>query len=330
MKILVIQLGGTIGCTLENGVLVPTADLKDEFKSIAFEFNGITFDTKVHKLFLSEYLDGARISIILKDVKKAVQNKKYSGIILTYGSDTTAYLSCALAYALGNECIPVVTVCSEAPVSDPVSSAKMNLRAAVALIASESAKGVFAVYKSTQTEANVFRATRLLRHKAYEKDLSCVGQPYGKVVFNAPANPIFYKNPSFTEKKDEIPPIEAKLKQTSPVMHVLVYPGMVCPKLPFGCKAVILSSYHSGTVDTDNEKLFRFTKKCKRKNIPVFVDGISDGAEYESMQKYDAFGLTRLPANTSPVAMYMKLWMLIAGGFGADNFSLSLGGDIEK
>jgi hypothetical protein len=97
-----------------------------------------------------------------------------------------------------------------------------------------------------------------------------------------------------------------------------------------GCKAVILSSYHSGTVDTESEELLRFARKCKRKNIPVFVDGIGEGKSYESMQKYEAFGFKRLPANTSPVAMYMKLWMLISGGLGTDNLPLSLGGDLQK
>jgi L-asparaginase len=330
MKILVFHLGGTISCVEENGVLVPNADIKGEFRTIATQFNDVTFEHKNPKPFLSEYLNGSRIGTIVKDVKKAIASKKYDGIILTHGSDTVAYTASALAYALGNNCIPVVLVCSELPISDPASSGKINLCAAVALIVSGNAKGVFAVYKAGATDATVYRATRLLRHKAYEKELSCVGQPYGKVTFSAPANAIFHKNPSYSEGVDELPPIEARFRKTSPIMHILVYPGMSRPKLSLGCKAVILSSYHSGTVDTESEELLRFARKCKRKNIPVFVDGIGEGKSYESMQKYEAFGFKRLPANTSPVAMYMKLWMLISGGLGTDNLPLSLGGDLQK
>ena len=190
MKILALHLGGTISCAEENGVLTPSADIKNEFKTIKYEFDGIDFDHKSAKPFLSEYLNGTRISAIIKEIKKAVQSKKYGGIIFTHGSDTIAYTACALAYALGSSTIPIVGVCSELPISNPSSSGKANLRAATALIVSGNERGVFAVYKTSDSEVKVFRATRLLRHKAYETELSCVGEPYGKVLLSAPVNAI--------------------------------------------------------------------------------------------------------------------------------------------
>lgn len=330
MKILAIHLGGTIACTETNGHLTPNADISGYFKQISREIKGVTFAHRHPAPFLSEHLNSALINSTVKEVKKAIKSDKYRGIIITHGSDTVAYTACALAYALGNECIPTVLVCADLPLSDAASSGHVNLRAAVALIRSEQACGVFAVYKNDNVSATVFRATRLLRHRAYESELSGVGEVYGKVSFIAPATPIFTKNPDFYEKSDELEPLDFKLKSTCPISVISVHPSMTCPKPSRLCKAVILSTYHSGTLDTKNPHVIRLAAVCKRRGIPIFADGIGANADYESMDSFSALGIRRLPALSSPVAMFMKLWALSECGMDAERVELSLGGDIVR
>ncbi len=328
MKIFVLHLGGTIACTEENGVLAPNADIIPYFKDMARHFKGISFAHKSLLPFLSEHLDGILITRAVREAVKAAKSGKYGGIIVTHGSDTIAYTASAIAYALGNDCIPTVAVCADLPLSDKSSSGHINLSAATALIASGQARGVFSVYKSKDNEAAVFRATRLLRHRAYESELSTAREEYGKVSFIAPATAVFIKNQAFTERADEMPPLSFKLKKSCPVSVMQVYPSMVCTRPARSCRAVILSTYHSGTLDTENQSIKKFCAVCKRRNIPVFADGIGASSDYKSMEAFPRLGIRRLPKSTSPVAMFMKLWILLSLDADADSIELSLGGDI--
>lgn len=341
MRILVMHSGGTISCEEKNGVLTPSLDIKPEFDMIKKHISGVSFTHKKMTPFLSEYLNGVTVSRIVKEIKKAVSSEKYSGIILTHGSDTLAYTAAALGYALGVSCMPVVCVCADLPLSYPNSSGHINLLAAVALIASGEAKGVFSVYRTSETAASVLRATRILRYRAYESELTSCAQPYGaidlsslltdkKSRFISPQTPIFIKNTLYQECADELSPLKVNLKKTCPITYLTVTPGMKYPALRRGCKAVILGSYHSGTLDTSSEETKRFARVCKRKGIPVFVDGTGLTADYESMLAYKELGLTRLPSLSSPVAMYMKLWLLTENGVSSLTGAIksSLCGDI--
>ncbi len=328
MRILVLHLGGTIACTMSDGVLKPSADITPYFKKIAKEFKNVSFAHRHPSTFLGEYLNASYINLALKEVKKASESKKYDGIIITHGSDTVAYTACALAYALGNDCIPTVAVCAELPISDSASSAHINLRAAVGLICAQTERGVFSVYKADAGSAYVLRATRLLRYKTYESELSCTGEHYGKVSFIAPTAWIFTKNPLYKELNDELPPLDFKLSKSNPVSVIQMYPSMVCTRPSRSCRAVILSTYHSGTLDTKNPSLRKLCAYCKRKSIPVYADGIGTGADYESMNSFAELEIKRLPAKASPIAMHMKLWALLSCGAEPDAIELSLGGDI--
>lgn len=330
MKILVLHCGGTISCEEINGALTPSLDIVPEFAAIKTQLSTVSFHHRRITPSLSEYLNGTHITRIVKEVKKALSSEKYGGVIVTHGSDTVAYTSAALGYSFGNNCAPIVTVCADLPLSHPLSSGHVNLRAAAALIAYGGVKGVFSVYRESESTAFVHRATRLLRHRAHEVPLTSCGEPFGRIDLTASESCMLIRSQLYSEAFDGIETLRANLKRSSPVIHISVYPGMKYPSLPRGCAAVILGSYHSGTIDTASPELTRFAKRCKRSNIPIFVDGTGATTDYESMLAYTQLGILRLPPLTSPVAMYMKLWMLaenkvssFAGAIGR-----SLGGDI--
>ena len=62
----------------------------------------------------------------------------------------------------------------------------------------------------------------------------------------------------------------------------------------------------------------------------MYVSGISDGADYESMAAYTELSFIRLPALTSPEAMLIKLWLLNSDtrAFSDIHLLSSLGGDV--
>ena len=316
MEILVIHTGGTVSCQNEGGVLVPKKDIAPVFKEISkelFKKSDVRFVHRRIKPFLSENLNGAILTKIANEVRAGIQSCRYHGVIVTHGSDTIAYTSALLAYIFGNDCIPTVTVCADLPLDDPRSSGHVNLRAAAVLAASEE-RGVFSVYRDSDTSAVIHRGSRILRHRTYENELSSVSYPYGKVLLIAPENPKIVKDPRFSESEDGIIFEPEALKKTSDIMLFNCYPGAVFPTPTRTCKAVILGSYHSGTLCTDSAELKKFARLCKKRDIPVFVDGVGLGSDYESMEAYSSLGITRLPPLSSPAAMYIKLWLIISNG----------------
>ena len=315
MDILVVHTGGTISCEEANGVLAPKKNIVPIFHQIAKELMPtlkIKFTHKKLSPILSENLNGSHLVKIANEVQKGLLANKYSGVIVTHGSDTIAYTSALLSYIFGTTSRPVVTVCADLPLSDPHSSGHTNLRAA-AILAASNERGVFSVYRDTEHSALIHRGSRLLRHRAYETELSSV-VPYGKVIMIAPENPKIIKDPRYSEASDELIFDIPKLKKTSDVAYITVYPGMVYPTVSRSCKAVILGSYHSGTLDTAASQTVKFAKFCKKRDIPIFVDGIGTESDYESMSAYSPLGLTRLPPLLSPCAAYIKLWLLTEKG----------------
>ncbi len=330
MKILAIHFGGTVACAEQNGRLSPVADIRNYFKQISTEMKEASFTHKKCKCFLSEHSDGTLLDYVVEKVKKEAESGNFDGIIVTHGSDTIAYTAAALGYALGNGCVPTVVVCADFPLSYENSSGHTALRAATALILSGEAHGVFSVRVNEKNDATIFRATRSIRQKAYESELCGAGEPYGKVTLNAPSTPIFVKNRLFTEYDDELSPFNVKLKRLCPVTVINAYPSAVYQAPNGGCKAVIISTYHSGTLDTKSKSLLRFAEICKRRQIPIFADTNTGGIEYESEEAFSKLGIRRFPPFTSPEAMLVKLWYILSGDGDLNALSLSCGGDTAR
>jgi L-asparaginase len=103
---------------------------------------------------------------------------------------------------------------------------------------------------------------------------------------------------------------------------------MVYPPLGEQVRFVLHESYHSGTINTEHPHAIRFFEEAKEKGIPVFLTGVGSGLAYESTREYKRLALRPLP-EMSPIAAYVKLWMLSAGGLDpVEWMRRSLGGDI--
>ena len=145
----------------------------------------------------------------------------------------------------------------------------------------------------------IHRASRLLAHSAYSDELhSIFDESYGKIQ-----NGIFVKNIRYKASKGEFAFDESvRLSDNSNVLKISATVGM-------HVKAVLLEGFHSGTLNTDGKALNDFCQKAKAMNIPVFLTGACKGFYYESKLKFDRLNITVLPP-ASPIAMYIKLWLL--------------------
>ncbi len=99
---------------------------------------------------------------------------------------------------------------------------------------------------------------------------------------------------------------------------------MTYPQIRQGTKAVLLEGYHSGTLNTDGSELTKFCAEAEKCGVPVYLTGAEQGFFYESKLMFEKLKIEVLPP-ASPIAMYMKLWMLKKDRL--DDVYLPCGGD---
>jgi L-asparaginase len=97
-------------------------------------------------------------------------------------------------------------------------------------------------------------------------------------------------------------------------------------------KAIMLFTYHSGTI-VRNSELEEFLLTAKMYNIPVFLCGADTSEQdYASVNGLQELGVIVLP-KASPIAMYVKLWMILSSGIRdineiRDDMLVEIAGDI--
>jgi len=330
MKILFIFTGGTIGSTLKDGNVIAT-DEKKSYKII--EAYGkkytIDFEYDVCEPYteLSENNTGEHIRMLSTCIRSKL-DCGYDGIIITHGTDTLQYSAAAIGYLLGLDSVPVCLVSANRPIEHERSNALDNLHGAISLIKNGESRGVFVTYRNDNSKVvRVHRATRLIGSKAFSDDVSSIfGCIYG--WFDSDFNLI--KNENYLELKDEISPLPVcDISDFSNGVSVLFpYTGMIYPDIDSNTKYILLNTYHSGTINTKSESAKAFFKKAKDMGVTVYCVGIPEGPEYQSSKSFEELGIIPLK-NVSPVAAYVKLWLLSNScGDVTDVMKSSLSGDI--
>lgn len=322
MKILTIFTGGTIGCSTLDGVLSPNkANSYLLLNMYLKSHTGVEFVPVQPYNILSENLNGSNLTKLYECIK-SFNSDEFDGIIVTHGTDTLQYTASYLSYCFGLRKIPIVMVSANYPLSDSISNGYVNFCSAVDFIKSGEQKGVFVSYKnSSESHTNIHRAARVLPHLPYSDDVySISGSAYGKVE-----NGIFTKNVSYSEDADSNDFIcNPKLCESSDVLYIRPYAGIKYPEITENTKAILLEGYHSGTLNTSSNALQNFCKKAYEMGVPVFLTGACKGFYYESKKLFGDLKINVLPS-ASPIAMYMKLWLLEKSDI--KNVFLSYGGD---
>lgn len=303
MEIDVIFTGGTIGSARQNGYISPIDSAK--YKLIANYINkcgsDVEFVTNNPYTILSENLSAEVLNKLVKSVENSI-NTDCDGIIIVHGTDTVQYSAVAIEYCFGNNTKPIIFVSANYPLENPNSNGNINFEAAVEFIKQNQGRGVFVSYSNDRVIADIHCAIELLRHAEYDHKLFSLNGVYatyedGKFKLNERFN------------RTEISPLGIKTFPDSPgILNITVSPFEDYNYSLENVKAIVFTPYHSGTLNTESEKLKEFTKKASEKGIPMYVTGLVKGAEYQSVKAYSEMNI--IPVyNTTSIALIVKLWI---------------------
>lgn len=296
MNISVVFTGGTIGSAVgADGKISPASQYPRELSDF-FEQNSknhsFSFFSPVN--ILSECITVGDMCKIITAVREAAVGA--DAVIVTHGTDSFAYSCAALSYALCDIAVPVAVVSSGYVLSDPRANGIRNLSDAIAFCGSGIA-GVFAVW-----DGKIHRGTRLCPPRAYTDSAeSLLGIHFAEISDGA-----VLLNPSFSALPDSarhllLPDRSRRILLLSPA------PSVGFSGIGDDFDAVLLTSYHSGTIDTKSPSFADFCKRLSARGGTLFLHGSYPGADYESKSAYEALGIRTLPV-MSQCAAYMKLF----------------------
>lgn len=337
-KVLVVFTGGTIGSAPDAGYLAPGGEktrrlLLEQFAEQYQSFYEKQYDTKIcfeticPYEILSENLSGMHLELLCDTLRTQLAQGGYDGVIVTVGTDTLAYSSAALGYMFADTQIPIVTVSANYPLTDDRSNGLVNFEKAIHLILEGCHKGVFCSYNNGGKHYFHY-GTRLLQQTNYSDLVYSVLDNYYATVENCDGNDMIVCNMKESrEQKDCVLTPGKKSLAECQIAFIRPYPGVWLPTLD-GINAVLIDTYHSGTFPVADGKLAAFLDEAKEKQIPVFVTGVPNGMTYETTKLYTEKEAHVLP-QASPIAMYIKLWLLLSNEMDLETYiKLPMGMDI--
>lgn len=302
MKIDVILTGGTIGSVYNEGFITPAPTteylLINNYKNVYGE--NVEFSVRNPYTILSETLSGDILNKLIDAIRDNL-NDDSDGIIVAHGTDTLQYSSCAAAYCLGNNTKPVLFVSANYPLENPLSNGNINFAAAVEFIKQKAGRGVFVSYSNDLKSVDFHYPTRLLRHAEYDHKVFSLKGEYatynnGVITFNE------------NTVKEQNPASDKKFPNTYGILNITVSPFEEYNYSLENVKAIVFTPYHSGTLNTNSPLFKAFCQKASEANLPMYVTGIVEGGEYQSMKEYADLNIVSV-YNIPSIPLSVKLWL---------------------
>jgi L-asparaginase/Glu-tRNA(Gln) amidotransferase subunit D len=322
-KILLVFTGGTIGSVADGGTIKPSDSapyqLLQLFQDQYPDSAAVQFDTLQPIQILSENLAPAAWKIIIAAIESA-QPEIYDGIIVTHGTDTLAYTAAALGFYFNALALPLLLVSSDFPLDNSQGNGLANFMCAVEFIKQQVANGVFVAYRNNGQAMQIHLGTRLTCSLQLTGDFySAQGKSF--MQFDGqqfiPVNAALFESyTSRAQDPDEIPMRDVNLLKPEFSSHILMikpYPGLDYSHFNLAAvDAVLHDLYHSGTACStgqwgDNHSLVEFIKRCRDKEIPVYLaPAIQSENAYQSTRELIEHGAAVI-RNMSIEAAYVKL-----------------------
>lgn len=312
MNIQVLFTGGTIGSSVQ-GKYINTNHLATYRLLSMYEQSEKDagrgellphFDTMEPYSLLSENLTGRDLNRLIACLSDSI-HENYDGIIITHGTDTLQYTAAALSILFEDAGVPIVLVSSNYILEDVRANGLTNFTHAVDFIRATTGKkcsGVYVSYCNPGERPCIHNAFGLLAHAAYDDSLHSLPQSLSQT------------EEVKTAICDGLPTIPGGntaiyFQDPCPVLYLKAIPGQAYPMLQSHTKAVLLETYHSGTLCTSGTALSDFVRLADEKNIPVYITGIENRTAYESTKQFLDLKLNIL-APCSPIYAYMLLWFM--------------------
>ena len=191
MKLLTVFTGGTISCSVSDGVLAPDSQNGSYLLGLARQA-GVRDDFETVQPFsvLSENMTPDCLRQLRRCITERL-GEGYDGVLVTHGTDTLAYTAAYLDFVLGAQDTPVVLVSANYPLRDSRSNGLQNFVAAVEFLRTGK-RGVFVAYHNTgDSRTTIHRGREVLPQAPYEDSVfSLFMQPCGWIE-----NGVWTENP---------------------------------------------------------------------------------------------------------------------------------------
>lgn len=316
-KILVVLTGGTIGSTVEAGVINVNEKspylLLQKYEEI-YKKNE-NFEVIQPLNILSENMTPNTLLILLKALER-ITYEDYAGVIITHGSDTLSYTSAFVGMLFYHVPVPIILIASNYPIGQEGSNGLSNFANAVELIRRKAVRGVFTLYQNHLLENQIYLSTRVVEADPFLdqfRDFS--GTPFGKmeqefILYGGKDQPSLEEVEGKKERQLSVPNSFSKN-----ILLIRPYPGMDYSEINPGknTAAVLHLLYHSATACTEggNYSLLSFAEKCRKKGIDFYTASHKkiEGDRYATGDSLFKAGVRPL-LNISPEAAYAKLLLL--------------------
>jgi glutamyl-tRNA(Gln) amidotransferase subunit D len=222
-RVSILGTGGTIASRIDykTGAVHPAFSAEELYAVIPELAKCAQIETEAIFNIYSENMTPSHWTKLAEACQKA-QSK--DGIVIGHGTDTMAYTSAALSFALQGIGIPVVLVGSQRSTDRPSSDAALNMISAVTFAARAQVSGVYVAMHATTDDANIaiHLGTKVRKNHTSRRD----------AFESVNASPIAYvADEKITIKVHDLPKrkpsssFEAKSRFEEKVALVKFYPG---------------------------------------------------------------------------------------------------------
>jgi len=262
-KICMIFAGGTIGMVKnrKTGVLQPAEAPSDIFKNFPEIQKLMSLDFKAILNIDSSNMIPSHWTEIAKTIHKSYD--KYDGFVVVQGTDTLAYSSSAISFALRNLTKPVVFTGSLIPITEPGSDGRNNLVYACMVAISDVAE-VCAVFSDKIIRGN--RAKKY--HESFVVAFHSPNYPYiGEL-----GRPIKLFD---WRKKRRKRNLKFKPEFDSKISLLKLFPGfdpyIIDNVIERGAHGIIIEGFGPGNIPSLDRGIIKQIEKATEINIPVVL-----------------------------------------------------------
>ncbi|MGM9969305.1 MAG: asparaginase [Anaeroplasma sp.] len=259
-KILLLTTGGTITSIGSENGLVPTSTSDKLVKALSDDETEII--VKNIMVLDSSNIQPEEWKIIATDIYNSLN--LYDGIIVTHGTDTMAYTASMMCFMIQYPSIPIVFTGSQLPISNPLTDAYINLKAA-AEMAKSSCKGIYIAFdrkiiigcRAVKVRTSGFNAFESINLHSIGKITSNGLIIRREMLKSYDCNPILNTN------------IETNvfLLKLTPTTN----PNIIDLLIDSGIKGLVIEAYGAGGISFIRRDFVSKIKKAIDNNVPVVV-----------------------------------------------------------
>tara|TARA_Y100000590_G_scaffold338682_1_gene385989 strand:- start:24425 stop:25741 length:1317 start_codon:yes stop_codon:yes gene_type:complete len=172
-KISILGTGGTIASRIDykTGAVNPAFSAEELYSIIPELSEYANINTELISNIASEQMNPEDWKNIAEQVVKKI-NDGNQGIVIGHGTDTMAYTSAALSFALVNSPIPIILTGAQRSTDRPSSDASLNMISSVIVASERKLNGVYLAMHSSieDNEVSIHSGTRVRKNHTSRRD----------------------------------------------------------------------------------------------------------------------------------------------------------------